>query len=275
MILLRRLYRNEVPSLPLLLLEGILVAAVGVGAASWLFPEEASLVCVFYASVATSDTMDRSLGWNRRAIFTGGTQPLVANLTLGTMLMMLFLGSTLGYAAFALTLPLETVDTLFSRQLEHMVHRDFQSMTFGSFGSVLGTNLSVMAFFFLAALLFHHGGVMLALGWSASVWAATFSTLARIWSDSGGPGLPESFLRVMGACLPHMLLEAAAYVLAGLAGVFIAKGLARHSLASQALASVALSCVALLGMAAVLVLAGAAFETQLTPMVVAWASELI
>jgi uncharacterized membrane protein SpoIIM required for sporulation len=89
--------------------------------------------------------------------------------------------------------------------------------------------------------------------------------MAREWSRAGDPGVVEAYLRVIGACLPHMALEAASYVLAGLAGVFLSKALLKYALESKRLESVIRSVALMLLFAAVLVVLGALWEGFIAP----------
>lgn len=271
MILLRRFYREEIPSNPLLVFEGFGMVLFGVFIAYLLFPGEVSLVGVFFVALAAKDTMERVLEWNGKAIFDAKVKPIVANLQLSWMLTLLFMGAIVGFSLIGLTLPLENIDSLFEHQLKDQPHRGaLDLLRFGEFPTIILNNLSVLLFFFLVALPFRESGVMLALAWNASVWGATFSLLARHWTQSGGPSLVESFARVMTACGPHMFLEALSYVFAGLAGVFLSRGLIRHKLGSKPMFSILMSCKALLLWSLALVLLAAAVETLLAPVLVGW-----
>jgi hypothetical protein len=131
----------------------------------------------------------------------------------------------------------------------------------------------VLLFFFAIAVPFRQGGVMLAVAWNASVWGAIFGYLARDWASHGGPGLMSAYLRVIGACFPHMAMEAAAYVLAGFAGVFMSKGLLKYSLDSVPILSITRSVCAMLAMGLGLVVLGALWEANVAPYMVGFLSK--
>lgn len=269
---LRRFYRDGVPGVPHLLLEGVVIAVIGVAAAGWLFPKEASLVSVFLAAISAEDSIERLLQANRKAIVEDAETPRRANARLTGQLGALFVGTFLGFATLALTLPLDRVEMLFSHQVPIPHDTLFRQLRFGGAGPLFVANLYVLLFFLLIALPFRHGGVMLAIAWNASVWGATFAVLARRWTLHGGPGEIESFLRVMMACAPHMALEGCAYTLAGLAGVFLSKGVQRHSLDSPVLQSIVRSVGGMVGTAIVLVTIGAMWEGWIAPSLVRWVS---
>jgi len=268
MLLLRKIYPNGVPRKRHLFIEGVWVALFGTGFAWWLFPNEVSLISVFLASIITTDSIERVLEWNRVAIFERDEVPLDVNLTLANKLLMMFLGCVVGFSALSLTLPLDTVEHLFSHQLLASYGQTFTTMHFGSVDGVLLNNFYVMLFFFAIALPFEKGGVMLAIAWNASVWGSTFSVLARRWSLDGGPGVYEAWARVMAACTTHMALEAAAYVLAGLAGVFLSKAFHKHAIDSDPMVSILFSAATMLGLALALLVLGAFWEGHLATQLV-------
>ena len=92
--------------------------------------------------------------------------------------------------------------------------------------------------------------------------------LARRFGEVSSHSVAEAYLRVMGACGFHMLIEAAAYTLAGLAGVFLSKGILQYALDSAPLASIAESVGSMLLAGFGLVVAGAIWEAHLTPLLV-------
>ena len=270
MLLLRNVYPEGVPRKRHLFGEGIWCALFGTAFAWWLFPNEVSLIAVFLASIITTDSIERVLEWNRVAIFDRQVRPITANLTLASKLLMMFLGCVVGFSAIGLALPLDFVERLFSHQLAASLDATFPTMHFGTVSGVGLNNLYVLLFFFAIALPFQQGGVMLAIAWNASVWGSTFSLLARRWTLDGGPGVAEAYARVMAACTTHMALEAAAYTLAGLAGVFLSKAFHKHALDSEEMWSILKSVAAMLLLAGVLMVAGAVWEGVLArPPVVA------
>lgn len=179
MIILRRFYRDDVPGLGHLLAEGALVTVLGTFAAWWLFPDEAGLVCLFLASISSSDSMERILGWNRAAIQERGVAPSRANARLMLLFLALFAGSFLAFGFFGSSLPLPTLERLFGHQLGEGVRPLFPDMRFGAFSSLWTHNVSVVLFFFALALPFRQGGVMLVIVWNASVWGIRFASSAR------------------------------------------------------------------------------------------------
>jgi hypothetical protein len=170
-----------------------------------LFPSEASLLSVCLASLLTVESVGR----------LGATRSERPVRFLALRLGALFAGCALGYALLALFLPPPDLQAAFARQL---AHAGGPGTGFGDFGPLLRANLYVLAFFFLVGCGFRMGGVMIAVAWNASVWGATFGSRASSLVDLG------FWLAVAG---PHMALEAVAYVVSGLAGVLVGRGVLR------------------------------------------------
>lgn len=269
MLLMRRYYRDGAPDPPLLLLEGLLAALVGMAFALWLFPAEASLVAVFLAALTTGDSMHRLLERNRAEILERGRSPWNANMRLTRCVLALFLGALAGYAAFGLVLEPGQVQGAFSHQIEALGGQDLLDLKFGHFSAIFVNNLYVLLFFFIIAIPFRQGGVMLAVAWNASVWGAAFGLLAWQWTEQGGPAPGRACLMVIASCLPHLLAEAGAYVMAGMAGLFLSKGLPKYDLESPVLASILRTVLRFIAISALLVALGAAWEGWVAPHLVA------
>ncbi len=261
-----RWLEGDGPWLPLLLLvEGALAAASGLFFAWWLFPGEASLVAVFFAALTAQDAGEKLLDWNRDAIFKRNVDPADANVRLSTLFFSLFLGCTIGFSALALSLPMDLIEGMFAHQISDYAGSTVGSLSFGSTSDIFVHNGYVLLFFFIVALPFRHGGVMLAITWNASVWGATFAWLARRWAESGGPSVFEGYLRVVGSIVPHLAIEAMAYALAGLAGVFLATGTLKHGFGSEVLRSIESSVVRMMVAALGLIALGALWESMVAP----------
>ncbi len=270
MILLQRFYHRGVPSFWHLALDGLLASLTGALFAWWLFPAEASLVAVFLAAIACDDSVERILDDNRSAIFERAESAWDANAELTLRVLGLFVGAFVAFGLLGLLLPLDTIATVFHRQVVHS--GPLESLDFGSFGAVLANNLYVLLFFFAVAIPFRHGGVMLAVAWNASVWGMTFGALARGWSAAGGPGPLEAMARVTAAVGVHMGFEAVGYVLAGLSGVFLSKAVVKHAWSSDTMVEVTKTVAAKMAAALALITVGALWEARLAGHLVGWIS---
>lgn len=199
--------------------EGLAAAILTVVFAVRMFPSEASLVAVCLAALLTVDSLGR-LGEEVR----GARHPVRA---LAARIAVVFAGAVVGDALLALFLPEADFHAAFARQLAYVPDPRQLHRGFGDLGPILLANLYVLGFFFVVAFGFRKGGLMLAVGWNASVWGAVFGALSR------GAGGGRQLLAFAAAAGPHMLGEAAAYVLAGLAGVLMGRGALRLAIRGE------------------------------------------
>lgn len=269
MILLRRLYHDGVPGPAHLLVEGFVAALLGTFFAAQMFPRHAGLVAIFLATLTATDSTQRMLSWHRWAITKKRLSVTRANVRLSVLLLSLFLGTLAGFTVLGLGLKGKRVLALFLPQLEGSLGRAFPDMVFGDPWALFSHNLFVTVFFFCIALPFRKGGVMLAIAWNASVWGVSTAMLARNWE---GEPLALAMGKVVLALGPHMAIEAVAYTLAGLGGVFLSLGIERHDLGSPTMVNILRTTVGMLGIAAGLVAAGAVIEGTLAPWLVHWLS---
>lgn len=204
-----------------------------------LFPAEASLLSVSLAALLTVESVGR-------LVTTRPRHPVrFLTLRIGA----LFVGAVLGYSLLAMLLPRPEFQAAFARQLSYAGTAE---RGFGDFGPLLLANLYVLAFFFLIAFGFRKGGVMIAVAWNASVWGAVFGSSASGFGSLG---------RTLAIAGPHMVIEAVAYIVAGLAGVLLGRAVLRSMLANRGEWVPLLRLAgAMLGIALTLVVVGALWE---------------
>ncbi len=266
--LLERLRRPEVPGDAALLLRSVLASAVGIGFGLLVFPAEAGLVGVFLVALAQAGVAEALLARNRDAIWDGREPPGRANRRLARSLLALFLGILAAYAAASLLVPGPALGNLFARQIGDFGGHSLSDVRFDDFPGVLGQNALVLAVGFLCALVYRHGGMLLVLAWNASVWGVVFPWIARTAPDVGAGGAVGYTLLAYACILPHLLLEAGAYVAAAMAGVFLSKAVQKYRLDSAAFRQVAGSVARIAAAALLLLLLAAAAESLLAPALV-------
>lgn len=246
-------------------LKGFIVASFGIGAATLLFPAEASMVGVFLVTLGQARTVHTLLDRNRNAVWRQHKAVWATNAQLGVALTMLFLGVFLAYAIVTLALPEARVVEIFARQVRNLGVHDLTDVRFDGLGTVLRHNLVVALVGFLFAFLYRHGGMVLVLAWNASAWGVVFAWMARNTPSGGFFGAALTFLKSLVATLPHLLLESVAYMLVAIAGVFLAKSIGVFDWKSIELRR-ALRSVALVGSVGVGVLfLAAAVEALVAP----------
>ncbi len=216
------------PSWHYLMVLGAGAGAVGSLIAYLLFRSEASLVLVFLTALGVMPVVDRVVVDNRIAheLRVAGDRP---DDRLAKSLLAIFLGGFLWFGALGLFGSAETVQLLFERQLHRYVAAsDLRSLQFGSVDQVIMNNALVLLTVLLFAIIYRTGGVALVLLWNASVWGAVLAWVARLsGTDTTVAESLYNFSAGLIAVAPHLLFEAAGYVLAAMAGVSIVRGLVK------------------------------------------------
>jgi uncharacterized membrane protein SpoIIM required for sporulation len=238
---------------------------VGICAGFVLFPAEASLIGVFLVALAQHRTVEALLDRNRDEIWGGQRRPRDANFRLARSLMVFFLGVLVTYSAATLVAPASRLLILFGRQAGDFGGASITAIVFDDPATTLGHNLLVMLACFLFSLLYRHGGMLLVLAWNASVWGVVFPFIARTAPDRSAGGTAIYFIKSFVSIFPHLLLEAAGYVLVAMAGVFLSKALQKYPPGSREFGQVAGAVGKLTALAAAFLTAAALLEAYLAP----------
>lgn len=245
----------------------LLAGLVGILAGALLFPSHASLVGVFLVGLSQGPVVEGLLDRNRDDIWARRVRSVTANTRLARSLLALFLGVFLAYVVAVQAAPFPRIEGLFGTQLGGFASGSLRDVHFGSPGELVARNGAVMVVCFVTAVLYRSGGMLLVLAWNASRWGVIFSWVARVGADEGGAA--PSLARTLAATLPHLALEATAYILVAMGGVFVARGARRHRLGSPELAQVAGAVLRIVAAGAVLLVAAAAVEATVAPALVA------
>lgn len=143
----------------------------------------------------------------------------------------LFLGILVVYSLAAIFLDGLAVNTLFREQIAlrgpGFAAAGHAAAGEGLFWRLLSNNLMVLAAIFIVALIAGDGAIFLIV-WNASVWGTIFGVTARNAAFFAQSEPLWFFLIILLTVLPHMLLEASAYILAAMAGGLISKGAVRE-----------------------------------------------
>lgn len=245
--------------------EGVAFSALGIGCGALLFPSQASLIGVVLLAFSKSRTVELLLDRNRDQIWGGEVRPRTANAQLALSLMVVFAGVLVTYLVAVQIAPFEQVEDLFEHQLGEFAAASVLDLEFGSFAMLLSHNAVVLVGCFLFALVYRHAGMLLVLAWNASTWGVAFSWLALGAAGTDALAWGGYLARTLLCILPHLTLEAAAYVLVAMAGVFTSRGVAKHALDSPQLLQVATAVLQIIGLSAVLLVAAAATEAWVAP----------
>ena len=120
-------------------------------------------------------------------------------------------------------------------------------------------NLSVLITLAALSFIYRSLGTMFALGWNAGVWGVT---IVLFMGGGGETGLSPFIygVTILIAILPHLLTEAASYLVGALAAIFLSRGISLYPIGDTRLNRVlaAVSVLALLSIA--LLASGAVLE---------------
>lgn len=198
-------------------------------------------------SIGLVRLMAAALENNRHAIWVRNESPWGANFKLTMEMLSLFLGIFFTTSILAALNPE-------SYLLDNIDHSDRYS---NEFIPLLVHNATVLVACFIFGLIYHAGGLMLVLAWNALNWSLSLvSYFVYIRSALG-----ISSVAINGVIiLPHLIFEVSAYVLAGLAGVFLQQAIVKYSFTSTELFRVSRACIVILAASAIVITLAVSLE---------------
>ncbi len=245
--------------------EGLVYTACGLLIASAIQVPQAGFFAVFLAAAGLAGRLDGILDENRRAIFIARALPWRANRRAALDLLMLFLGVFSTFAGAALWLGEARLAGAFDFVAgTASLGRD--SILTRPFASPLGLvihNLLVLAVFFALSFVYRSYGAALVLCWNACAWGLVLAFLVRRGMVASHVH-PAIFVAVsMLAVLPHLVLEASAYVTGALAAIFLSKAAFKYAPWEAVFRAVLRATSIMLAASVACVIAGAAVEATL------------
>ncbi|RME53354.1 stage II sporulation protein M [Candidatus Woesearchaeota archaeon] len=273
---------------------GIVYSVVGIFLAKLLFPEDPALVSVAFISLLILpelyklfSTEERKEKAERRITLKNLYKD---NKDLLRLYLVLFFSIFFTYAVLTMFLSDFESNRLFSKQLSvrtstgnaadrgglsglvsrgiycedaslrRLPANSFPSMTC-LYSKIFFNNLSVLAACFFLALITGDGAVFL-ITWNASVWGTIFGWLAKNLSRYFETAHPLGFFfTILAIVLPHMTLEALAYIMAAISGGTISKDVVLERLDSKRFNKVFAYNMLLLLVALLILLIAAGLET--------------
>ncbi len=209
------------------------------------FPEVSEMAACALTAFGLNQLLQNLLDYNRRSIWEDKHSPWLANRRLATEFIFIFLGIFSASSIIELTFPGSFADI----SLSSVYRNDFTTLVSQNVG-VLFVGLSLAA-------IYRSSGLVLVLAWNAVHWAdSIFSYLNIILQDSGSSKAIGAMLILM----PHLIMEALAYILASLGAVFISQALNKYSLRSKETRRVVRAALVLLGFSIVILVAACAVE---------------
>lgn len=218
--------------LPRLWFQAFLYGLVGVYICFVLGLDQAGFISIFFLATSLSDEFNAILRENRHEILEDGVSPRIANAKTAASVLAVFLGIVVVYVLAAVYSGRGGAESMFGFVLDaaNLQGDTILSRRFNSFGALLTHNFLVLTCVCLLAFVYRSFGALLALTWNACIWGFVLTVL--VWR---GIDVTETnafvFAAVsISALLPHLALEGFAYVLGGLASIYMSRALFKYGL---------------------------------------------
>jgi len=197
---------------------GVGASLLGLTLSAYFFWDHLLPAATGLTAVALIFEMNIFLDQNRDAIWIEQKSPWIANLELAWKVVSIFIAIFMTSVACQVLfpklflVPVAPKGPLFENQaLPLFLH-----------------NLRVLLGGFLLAFIYRSAGILLVISWNAIHWATSILTSIQFAHELG---IQHAWFFSL-AVLPHLVLEAAAYVTAGMSGVFLSKALFKYKLTS-------------------------------------------
>ncbi len=178
----------------------------------------------------------------------------------------IFMGIILSFSIMILITPDIIFSHLFENQAEFALslYTDSGKLQFGDFFMIAGNNVKVVLVCYLAAFFFGTGAVFV-ITWNASVWGTIFGAIAK---NAAVQKLQSPFLYslLLGiVVMPYLIIEASAYLIAGISGGIVSKAAIDGDIHSKKFENVIKKSLIMLWLSLSLIVVGALVESQLAP----------
>tara|TARA_Y100001934_G_C12351169_1_gene775426 strand:- start:747 stop:1814 length:1068 start_codon:yes stop_codon:yes gene_type:complete len=104
---------------------------------------------------------------------------------------------------------------------------------FGTFDSIVVHNAVVLLSIFLLTFIYRGYAVLLTLSWNACVWGLTLTILFKQSFEGGESASAYVFILGVVGLLPHLILEAVAYIIGAISAIGISKSLLWYEATSK------------------------------------------
>jgi len=257
--------RDDLYRYPQLFAGSCLLSGIGLFLShAWNLPEK-GLVSVFLAAAALTTWFRYLLAENRDAIWLARQRPRDVNLRTAGSVLAMFMGVVAAFAVAAALLGEDQTRGGFGFIFASAAVGDgtILDRQFADFDGVLRHNLQVLVAFFCLAFVYHAYGALLTIAWNACAWSLVLVVLVARGAAVTDVS-PALFVTVAtAAVLPHLVLEAAGYVSATLASVFISRAVFKYGVSDPRTRQVLVAGGKLLATATVMLIVAAWVESTL------------
>ena len=246
----------------LLFVEALILTLISVYAVRLIGVPEPGLIGIVLASAAMTPRLNQILELNRARIWSGEGNGRRVNLASMISGLSLFSGM---FVAFMI-IGIASSDAVLIKDFNFIVTRiqlDTNTVLsperFSQGVSIFQHNLSVLITLALMSFVYRSLGAMFALGWNAGVWGVTIVLFMGGGRDTELNTVVYGAI-ILIAIIPHLIVEAASYLVGALAAIFLSRGITIYSLNATRLNRV-LSAVGVLAILSVgLLVSGAILE---------------
>ena len=253
----------------LLFIEALILTLVSVYATRLIGVPEPGLIGIVLASAAMAPSLNRILALNRSLIWSEEGNGLRVNLESIISGLSLFFGMFFAFIMIGIT----NSDSVIMEDFNFIVtriHLDPNAVLsperFSHGSSIFQNNLSVLITLTIMSFIYRSLGAMFALGWNAGVWGVTMVLFMSSGRDTDLNAVVYAII-ILIAILPHLITEAASYLVGALAAIFLSRGLTIYKI-NDARINRVLAAVGFLALLAVgLVVAGEVLENYIPRLV--------
>ena len=246
----------------LLFVEALILTLISVYAVRLIGVPEPGLIGIVLASAAMTPRLNQILELNRARIWSGEGNGRRVNLASMISGLSLFSGMFVAFMAIGIV----SSDAVLIKDFNFIVTRiqlDTNTVLsperFSQGVSIFQHNLSVLITLALMSFVYRSLGAMFALGWNAGVWGVTIVLFMGGGRDTELNTVVYGTM-ILIAIIPHLIVEAASYLIGALAAIFLSRGLTIYRLNDTRLNRV-MSAVGVLAILSVgLLVSGALLE---------------
>ena len=246
----------------LLFVEALILTLISVYAVRLIGVPEPGLIGIVLASAAMTPRLNQILELNRARIWSGEGNGRRVNLASMISGLSLFSGMFVAFMAIGIA----SSDAVLLKDFNFIVTRiqlDTNTVLsperFSQGVSIFQHNLSVLITLALMSFVYRSLGAMFALGWNAGVWGVTIVLFMGGGRDTELNTVVYGTM-ILIAIIPHLIVEAASYLIGALAAIFLSRGLTIYRLNDTRLNRV-MSAVGVLAILSVgLLVSGALLE---------------
>ena len=216
----------------LLFVEALILTLISVYAVRLIGVPEPGLIGIVLASAAMTPRLNQILELNRARIWSSEGNGRRVNLASMISGLSLFSGMFVAFMAIGIA----SSDAVLIKDFNFIVTRiqlDTNTVLsperFSQGVSIFQHNLSVLITLALMSFVYRSLGAMFALGWNAGVWGVTIVLFMGGGRDTDLNTVVYGTM-ILIAIIPHLIVEAASYLIGALAAIFLSRGLTIYRL---------------------------------------------